>query len=147
MNFEFLYLFFILSICSLIFYKFLYFYFEKQIFLFSLRSFSHKKFIYHTITVVIPLYLLHNSIEIDLFIIIIALFFYERKKIYIFSNGILIGLSFIKWNDFDEISFNNNNLKMINNSRILYKGVYSIKIEKDLKEHFKVLTSKSFYKI
>jgi len=53
----------------------------------------------------------------------------------------------MKWNDFDEMSFNNNNLKLIKNSDTLYKRIYYIKIEKDLKEHFQILTSKSFYKI
>lgn len=140
---QYFYLFLCSSILSFIFYKGFYFYFEKQVYLFAFRNFSLKKFLYHLFSITIPLILLHKTIVPQLFVIVVILFFYEWKKIYIFSNGILIGINFLKWSDFDKIIFDENELKLVKSSEILYNRVYSIKIEKDLKEHFQVLTSKS----
>ena len=140
---QYFYLFLCSSILSFIFYKGFYFYFEKQVYLFAFRNFSLKKFLYHLFSITIPLILLHKTIVPQLFVIVVILLFYEWKKIYIFSNGILIGINFLKWSDFDKIIFDENELKLVKSSEILYNRVYSIKIEKDLKEHFQVLTSKS----
>lgn len=138
-----IFLFIALTVISYLGQKLLFFYLEKGVFLFSIRNFSMKLTVIRVLLIIIPLIVFHWSYYIDVLFIALVIVGYDLKRSYFFSNGILIGINFFKWKDFDEIVYTNERITLIKSSNTLYKRSYIFKIEKDLMEDLEMLLSKS----
>lgn len=115
-----------LSVLSFILYKVVYFFQERNLFLFKVSNFRGKEYLYYASTIIVVLLVFHKIDFFDILLILGALYIYENRKVSIFNNGILIGLNFIKWEHFHYVEIKNSELQLVLLNSILHKRVYNI---------------------